>query len=143
MKTLVTALVMVALCACTRQIDVNTPEKKLSAAAFASMLTKSNTYVVADYHTSSATLNVPVVNSEDTYTFDGSDNDGWISSKFPCIEYHYNFSIFTEGDTILFNWLDFNIAAQTFIVSDYLEGEWFILKTGDTYIKYVLIHPAG
>lgn len=142
MKTLVTALVLAALCACTKEIDVTATESKLSASAFSSMLTKTNIYVVADYYTADAKLNVPVVNSEDTYTFDGSDNDGWISSKFPCIEYHYNFSLSTNGDSILFNWLDFNIVAQTFTVSDYQEGEWFILKSGDTYIRYVLVHPT-
>lgn len=142
MKTLVTALVMVALISCTKNIDVNAPQKKLNASSFASMLTKDKSYVVADYYTSNAKLDVPVVNSEDTYTFDGGAHDGWISSKFPCIEYHYNFSVFTNGDSILFKWLDFSIAEQTFEVADYSEGQWFILKNGDTYTKYVLVPPA-
>jgi hypothetical protein len=141
-KTLLSALVMVALCACAKHIDVQAPQKSLSASAFASMLTRNSTYTVSEYYTTDSALNVPVVNSDDTYTFDGGSGDGWISSKFPCIEYHYNFNVFTSGDHILFNWLDFSIAAQTFEVSDYSEDEWFILKKGDTYTKYVLIHPG-
>ena len=142
MKTLVTALVMVALISCAKNIDVNAPQTTLNASTFASMLTKDKSYVVSDYYTSTAKLDVPVVNSEDTYTFDGGTHDGWISSKFPCIEYHYNFNVFTNGNSILFKWLNFSIAEQTFEVADYSEGQWFILKNGDTYTKYVLVPPA-
>ena len=142
MKTLVSALVMVALCSCTKHLDVQAPQNTLSVAAFSSMLTKNNTYIVSDYYTTDTKLEVPFVNTEDTYTFDGPTNDGWISSKFPCIEYHYNFSIFTNGNTILFKWLNFSIAEQTFEVADFSEGQWFILKNGNTYIKYVLEKPT-
>jgi hypothetical protein len=138
-KTLLSALVLVALCACTKHVDVNAPEKALSASAFSSMLTKNYTYTVSEYYTANATLDVPVVNSEDTYTFDGPTHDGWISSKFPCIEYHYNFRVFESGDSILFDWLDFKIAPQNFTVTDYREDEWFILKNGDTYMKYIRV----
>jgi hypothetical protein len=138
-KTLLTAMVLAALCSCAKQIDLKAPGKALSVSAFASMLSKDKTYVVTDYYTADAKLAVPVVNSEDTYTFDGSSNDGWISSKFPCIEYHYNFRVFSAENGIFFEWLDFNIAPGTFMVSDYQEDEWFILKYGDNYTKYVRV----
>ena len=103
------------------------------------MLSKEKTYVVSDYYTADAKLAVPVVNSEDTYTFDGSSSDGWISSKFPCIEYHYNFRVFASGDSILLDWLNFSISPETYTVSDFQADEWFILKNGDTYKKYTLV----
>ena len=106
------------------------------------MLTKDKTYKVANYYTVDSAMSMPFVNSEDTYTFDGPASDGWVSSKFPCIEYHYNFSVFTSSDNILFNWLDFNIAPQTFTVTDYKEDEWFILQNGNTYARYVLVKPT-
>jgi hypothetical protein len=133
------ALVLVALCSCSKIIDVKPPEKTLSMSAFTSMLSRNNTYTVSEYYTANIELDVPVVNSEDTYTFDGPKHDGWISSKFPCIEYHYNFRVFASGESILFDWLDFKIAPQTFTVTDYLEDQWFILKNGDTYMKYVRV----
>jgi hypothetical protein len=139
LKTLLTLLVIAALCSCSKHLEVVTPEEQLSISAFSSMLTKNNTYVVANYYTVDSTLAVPVVNSEDTYTFDGASNDGWISSKFPCIEYHYNFSVFASGDNIFFEWLDFSISPETFTVSDFQENEWFILKNGNTYTKYVRV----
>ena len=139
MKTLLTALVMAALCSCSKHLDVKAPEPTLSLSKFTAMLTKDKSYVVADYYTSFSKLNVPVVNSEDTYTFDGSSHDGWISSKFPCIEYHYNFNVFASGDDISFDWLNFSIAPATFTVVDYVENEWFILKDGDTFTKYVRV----
>ena len=139
MKTLLTLLVIAALCSCSKQLEVVTPEKQLSISSFNSMLTKNNTYVVSNYYTVDAVLPVPVVNSEDTYTFDGASNDGWISSKFPCIEYHYNFRVFSSEGSILLDWLNFSIIPETFTVSDFKEDEWFILKNGDTYIKYVRV----
>ena len=142
MKTLLTALVLASLCSCAKHIDLTAPEKTLNISAFSSMLTRDKTYVVADYYTSNEKLAVPVVNSEDTYTFDGASNDGSISSKFPCIEYHYNFRVFADGDSILFDWLDFSIAPETYTVSDFQEDEWFILRNGDTYTKYVLLRPT-
>ena len=139
MKTLLTVLVLASLCSCAKHIDLTVPEKTLSISAFSSMLTKDKTYVVADYYTSNGKLAVPVVNSEDTYTFDGASNDGWISSKFPCIEYHYNFRVFSSEGSILLDWLTFSIIPETFTVSDFKEDEWFILKNGDTYTKYVRV----
>jgi hypothetical protein len=140
-KTLFATMVIVALYSCSKeQLAVKLPEKPLSLPAFTSMLTKNNSYVVAEFYKSDAKLNVPVVNSEDTYTFDGAASDGWISSKFPCIEYHYNFRVFESGDSILFDWLDFDIVPQTFMLTDYQAGEWFVLKNGDTYTKYVLVN---
>jgi hypothetical protein len=139
-KTLLTFLVIAALCSCSKHQEIVTPEKQLSITTFNSMLTKDKMYVVSGYYTTDSTLAVPVVNIDDTYTFDGASNDGWISSKFPCIEYHYNFRVFARGDDILLDWLNFSIAPETFTVSDYLEDEWFILKNGDTYTKYVLVH---
>ena len=139
MKTLLSALVLVALCSCSKTIELNAPEKTLSITAFSSMLTKNNTYTVSEYYTSNAKLDVPFVNSEDTYTFDGPTHDGWVSSKFPCIEYHYNFRVFESGDSILFDWLDFKIASQIFTVTDFQAAEWFILKNVDIYIKYTRV----
>jgi hypothetical protein len=140
-KTLFATMVIVALFSCSKELPAaKLPAKPLSLSAFSSMLTKDNSYVVADYYNSAAKLNVPVVNSEDTYTFDGAVSDGWISSKLPCIEYHYNFRVFESADSILFDWLDFNIVPQTFILTEYQAGEWFILKNGDTYTKYALVN---
>lgn len=137
MKTLLTVLVVAALSSCAKDIDVKLPEKRLSIDTFSSMLSKDKTYMVEAYYTTGSTLAVPVVNNEDTYTFDSTLNDGWISSKFPCIEYHYNYAVFASGDSILFDWLDFKITPQTFTLTDYKADEWFILKSGDNYVKYV------
>ena len=146
MKTLLTVLVIAALCSCSKQLEVVppqlevvTPEKQLSISAFHSMLTKNNTYVVSNYYTVDSALSVPMVNTEDTYTFDSTSNDGWISSTYPCIEYHYNFRVFASEGNILLDWLNFSIIPETFTVSDFKEDEWFILKNGDTYTKYIRV----
>ena len=102
------------------------------------MLSKDKTYIVSAYYTNNQQLSVPNVNSDDTYTFDGSVNDGWVTSLEPCIEYHYNFKAFKSDDSIMFEWVNFQISPQTFIVADYEPGEWFLLKAGDTYTKYKL-----
>ena len=139
MKTLAALSVMIVLCACHKYIDVNTsikPTRQLSFEEFTSMLSKEKTYVVSTYYKNDQQLFVPVVNAEDTYTFDGTTNDGWVTSLQPCIEYHYNFKAFKSDDNIVFEWVDFQISPQTYIVDDYAAGEWFLLKQGDTYIKY-------
>lgn len=127
---------MIVLCACHKHIDVKAPVKQLAFEEFASMLSKEKNYVVSSYYKNDQQLSVPDVNIEDTYTFDGTLNDGWVTSQEPCIEYHYNFKAFKTGDSIVFEWVNFQISPQTYIVSDYKLDEWFLLKHGDTYIKY-------
>ena len=109
LKTLTALSVMMVLCACHKHIDVKIPIKparQLSFEEFTSMLSKEKTYVVSTYYQNDQQLFVPVVNAEDTYTFDGTINDGWITSLQPCIEYHYNFRAFKSDDNIVFEWLD-------------------------------------
>ena len=131
---------MVVLCSCHKQIDPPVVSKQLNLSEFSSMLSIDRTYIITEYYKYDQQLSIPVVNSEDTYTFDGTRNDGWVLSKEPCIEYHYNFRTFTSGNNILLEWLDFNISPETFIVSDYKMNEWFLLKHGDTFTKYQVIH---
>lgn len=104
------------------------------------MLSKDKTYAVSKYYTSNTELSIPKVNTEDTYTFDGGISDGWISSKEPCIEYHYNIRTFNSGNDIHFEWLDFNINPTTFTVEDYEEDKYFVLRSGDVYTRYELTH---
>jgi hypothetical protein len=136
LKTLSVLAVLVALCACNKKIDIPAPVKTLQLSDFTSMLSSEKTYVVSEYYTNNQQLAVPDVNAEDTYTFDGKKNDGWVSSKQPCIEYHYNFRAYSSNDSLLFEWVDFHISPQTFTVEDYKTGEWFLLKQGDTYMRY-------
>jgi hypothetical protein len=141
LKTLAALSVMIVLCACHKQIDIvdiKMSGKQLAFEEFVSMLSKDKTYIVSAYYTNNQQLSVPNVNSDDTYTFDGSVNDGWVTSLEPCIEYHYNFKAFKSDDSIMFEWVNFQISPQTFIVADYEPGEWFLLKAGDTYTKYKL-----
>ena len=139
MKTLCTLVMIVALCSCHKQIEVIVPVKNLQFSEFASMLSKDKTYVVADYYSSDSRLSIPAINTEDTYTFDGTLNDGWVSSKEPCIEYHYNFKAFASSDSIVFEWVNFSISPQTYTVSDYKVDEWFELKQGDVYTRYKIV----
>ena len=127
---------MATLCSCHKQIDLPIASKQLNLSEFSSMLTLDRTYVITEYYKNDQQLSIPEVNSEDTYTFDGTVNDGWVLSKVPCVEYHYNFRTFTSNNNILFEWVDFNISPETFIVSDYKMNEWFVLKLGDTFTKY-------
>jgi len=144
LKTLTTLSVMILLCACTKQMETyapkkelnSAPKKQLNIAEFASMLSREKTYVISAYYKNDMQLAIPEVNSEDTYTFDGMLNDGWISSLEPCIEYHYNFKTLTSDDKILLEWVNFSISPQTYIVDDYKIDEWFLLKHDDTYTKY-------
>jgi hypothetical protein len=126
---------MVALCACQKQMHV-APKKTLQLDEFNSMLARNDTYVVTKYYTAQSSLEIPAVNTDDTYTFDGSLNDGWITSAAPCIEYHYNIKAFSSGDDIMFDWLDFNISPTTFVIEDFKPGEWFVVRSGDVYIRY-------
>lgn len=127
---------LAVLYSCNKKIDIPAPAKKLQLSEFSSMLLKENTYVITDYYKNDQQLDVPDVNVEDTYTFDGEMNDGWVSSKKPCIEYHYNFKAFTKNDSLLFEWVDFQISPATFMVADYKIDEWFVLRHGDTYMRY-------
>ena len=106
------------------------------------MLTIDKTYIVTDYYRSDSKLNVPDVNLEDTYTFDSSKLDGWITSLEPCIEYHYNFRAYESNSVIKLDWLDFSVAPRTYIVDDFEVNEWFILRSGDTYTKYEVVNKV-
>jgi hypothetical protein len=111
-------------------------EDSLDIDGFNAMLCKDNTYKVTAFYTSDAVLEIPDVNTEDTYTFDGSISDGWVSSKEPCIEYHYNFRTFYSQSDLKIDWVDFNISPTTYTVEEYQPGEYFILRAGDTYTKF-------
>ncbi len=139
MKTLSVFLTMVIFCSCHKQI--NEPlTKQINLSEFSSMLSIDKTYIITAYYKNDQQLSIPDVNREDTYTFDGTINDGWVLSKEPCIEYHYNFRTFTSNNSILFEWVDFNISPETYIVSDYKMNEWFVLRHGDTFTKYQVIN---
>ena len=112
------------------------PSKSLKLDEFVLMLAKEKTYTVSAYYTSKAVLEIPRVNSEDTYTFDGRISDAWVSSKEPCIEYHYNFRAFNSGSNIVLDWVDFNISPTEFTVEDYKPDEYFVLRTGDVFTRY-------
>jgi hypothetical protein len=140
LKAVITLLMMVAVCACQKQLPA-VPKKNLHLDEFNSMLARNDTYVVTRYYTSRSSLDIPTVNADDTYTFDGPLSDGWITSVAPCIEYHYNIKAFTSGDDILFDWLDFSISPTTFVVEDYKPGEWFVIRAGDVYTRYEVRRP--
>jgi hypothetical protein len=129
-------MILVVFCSCHKQMESPAINKKLNLSEFSSMLSKERTFIITEYYKNDQQLSIPDVNSEDTYAFDGILNDGWVLSKEPCIEYHYNFRTFTSNNGILFEWVDFNISPETFIVSDYRMNEWFVLKHGDTFTKY-------
>jgi hypothetical protein len=149
LKTLYAIIVVALLSSCQKvldyaeskvepvAVDLQTPSGQLRLDEFKSMLTKDTWYAVGRYYTSDATLEVPIVNTDDRYNFDLNVSDGSIDSKEPCIEYHYIIKTYLDGSNILFDWLNFSIAPTTFTVYDYKVGEWFVLKIGDKYVKYV------
>ena len=144
MKTLSALVLLAFLCACSKHQDVTVaaaplPARQLFLDEFSTMLSREKTYTVTGYVESGKLLPLPPVNVEDTYTFDGEKNDAWITSLEPCIEYHYNYKVFTRNDSILLEWLDFHIVPETFVVSDYKVNEWFELKKGNTFTRYSVL----
>ena len=131
-------MLVAVLCSCQKYSEP-VPSKSLKLDEFISMLSKERTYAVAAYYTSHASLDVPEVNSEDTYTFDGKISDAWVSSKQPCIEYHYNFRAFNNGSKIVLDWVDFDISPTEFTVEDYKQDEYFVLRSGDIFTRYQVI----
>lgn len=131
-------MMFAALCSCQKYSEPPVPPKSLKVEEFVSMLSKEKTYSVTSYYTTNSVLTIPEVNADDTYTFDGSLSDGWVSSKQPCVEYHYNFRAFASQNNIVIDWLDFNISPTTFVVEDYKPDQFFILRSGDTYVRYEL-----
>lgn len=129
---------IIVLCSCQKYSEPPVHTKSLKLEEFVSMLSKENTYSITSYYTSNAVLSIPEVNADDTYTFDGSLSDGWVSSKQPCVEYHYNFKAFSSQSNIVIDWLDFNISPTTFVVEDYKPGEFFVLRSVDKFVRYEL-----
>lgn len=136
-------ILVLVLCSCKKDATRPANRKTLQLSEFAAMLSKEKSYSVTKYYTSGAELEIPRVNKEDTYTFDEGISDGWVSSKEPCIEYHYIIRIFNSGNDILFDWLDFNISPTTFTVEDYEDGKYFLLRSGDVYTRYEVTHSQS